>query len=95
MVSIDIESADKEERLLYFEKLNALSAIFKEEYVSDAVFIEDYILDNHKEISRIYVEKTQVSIHNKDSWRDCMEFLNEKMLRFEAFFLEYKDYIKI
>ncbi|RAV29616.1 DUF4268 domain-containing protein [Sinomicrobium soli] len=94
MVSLDIEPADKEERLLYFQKISALKAIFTEEYVPHAVFLEDSLLDNGKEISRVYVEKTKVSIHNKDSWRETMEFLNSCMLRFEAFFQEYKDYIK-
>ena len=53
------------------------------------------ILDNEKEISRVYIPLQQkVSIHNKNSWRDVMEFFNEKMSLFEAFFEAYKDIIE-
>jgi hypothetical protein len=34
-----------------------------------------------------------VSIHNKDTWQQTMEFLKEKMALMEAFFEEYKDYL--
>tara|TARA_R110002049_G_scaffold298000_1_gene487493 strand:- start:78 stop:206 length:129 start_codon:yes stop_codon:yes gene_type:complete len=36
----------------------------------------------------------KVSIHNKNTWRGVMEFFNEKMSLFEAFFEEYRDVIE-
>ena len=61
----------------------------------DAIYNEAYFLDNEKEISRIYVPLEQkVSIHNKNTWRDVMDFFNENMNLFEAFFEEYKDVIE-
>ncbi|WP_325449684.1 DUF4268 domain-containing protein [Gelidibacter sp.] len=35
----------------------------------------------------------KVSIHNKNTWRDVMEFFVEKMTLFETFFEDYKDFI--
>ena len=52
-----------------------------------------FLLENKKEISRIYVELKNVSIHNKNTWRETMEFLNQSMLQIEVFFEEYKDII--
>ncbi len=94
LVALDLED-DLEHRIKYWEKLEALKSILTEEYLPQAIYEEEYFLENHKEISRIYVSLEQkVSIHNKNSWRDVMVFFNETMSKFEAFFLEYKEVIE-
>lgn len=45
-------------------------------------------------ISRIWVEKSEVSIYNKNTWPPIFEFFVEKMNGFETIFLEFEDYIK-
>jgi hypothetical protein len=94
LVALDLED-DLENRIKYWEKLQSLQSILKDEYLPKAVFEETYILDNAKEISRIHVLLEQkVSIHNKNTWREVMEFFNEKMSLFEAFFEDYKDILE-
>ena len=94
LVALDLED-DLENRITYWEKLQALQSILKDEFLPEAIYEEEYFLENKKEISRIYVPLEQkVSIHNKNTWRDVMEFFNEKMNLFEAFFEEYKDVIE-
>jgi len=93
LVALDLEG-DLENRINYWEKLLTLRSII-EDYLPDIIFEDEYYLENKKEISRIYVPlKQNVSIYNKNSWRDTMEFFNETMNLFEAFFEEYKDVIK-
>jgi hypothetical protein len=93
-VCLDLED-DLDNRINYWEKLLALKNILLDDYLPDTIYEEEFYLENGKEISRIYVPLEQkVSIHNKNTWRDTMEFFNEKMLLFEAFFEEYKDVIK-
>ena len=93
LVALDLED-DLENRIKYWEKLEALKSIFLDEYLPDAIYNEEYFLENGKEISRIYVPLEQkVSIHNKNTWREVMEFFNKKMSLFEAFFEEYRDVI--
>ncbi len=93
-VSLDVED-DLENRIKYWEKLLALKSILLDDYLPEAIFEEEHFLDNGKEISRIYFPlETKVSIHNKNSWRETMEFFNETMSLFEVFFEEYKDVIK-
>jgi hypothetical protein len=93
-VVLDLED-DLEYRIKYWEKLESLKSILKDDFLPDAVFHEIYILDNKKEISRIEVSLDQkVSIHNKNTWRDVMEFFNQNMALFEDFFMEYKDIIE-
>ena len=94
LVALDLED-DLENRITYWEKLQSMKTILLDDFLPDAIFEEEYFLDNTKEISRIYIPLEQkVSIHNKNSWRDVMEFFNEKMDKFERFYLEYEDFIK-
>jgi len=94
LIALDLED-DLEHRINHWEKLVALKAILLDEYLPDAIYNEAYFLDNEKEISRIYVPLEQkVSIHNKNTWRDVMEFFNVHMNLFEAFFEEYKEVIE-
>jgi hypothetical protein len=94
LVALDLED-DLENRINYWEKLTALKSILTEEFLPNAIFEEAYILENGKEISRIYVALNQkVSIHNKNTWQKTMEFFNGNMSLFEAFFEEYKDILE-
>ena len=90
MVSIDVEHHDLETRIILWDKLLSLQSILKDDFIPEAQFIDSFILANRKEISRVYAEKKGVSIYNKNTWRETMEFLNETMLQFEDFFTDYK-----
>ena len=93
LVTLDLED-DLENRINYWDKLQSLKTILTEEFLPEVIYEEEYFLENGKEISRIYVPLNQkVSIHNKNNWRDVMEFFNEKMALFEDFFEDYKDFI--
>jgi hypothetical protein len=92
MVSIDVDT-EFEQRIKVWDKLVALKSILLEEYLPEAVYEDFFLLENKKEISRIYVELKNVSIHNKNTWRETMEFLNQSMHQIEVFFEEYKDII--
>lgn len=94
IVSIDVEHADLGKRIELWEKLISLKTILKEEYLPKAIFNDSFILQNQKEISRVYVVLENVSVHNKDSWRDTMEFFNMNMAQLEDFFENYKDVLK-
>ncbi|WP_274475621.1 DUF4268 domain-containing protein [Mangrovimonas aestuarii] len=93
-VTLDLED-DLENRINYWEKLVALKSILMDDYLPEVIYDEEHLLENGKEISRIYVPLEQkVSIHNKNTWQDTMVFFNSTMSLFEAFFEEYKDVIK-
>ncbi len=94
LVALDLED-DLENRINYWEKLLSMRSILEEDYISNLIFEEEYYLENGKEISRIFIAlDKKVSIHNKNSWQDTMEFFNEYMSKFEAFFEDYKEIIK-
>jgi len=91
MVSIDIEHHDLETRIILWDKLLSLRSILKDDFISEAQFIDSFILANQKEISRVYVEKKGVSIHNKNTWKETMEFLYLNMSLLEDFFENYRE----
>lgn len=93
MVSLDIETSDLANRIDLWEKLVSLKSILTKEYLPNAIYEDSFVLENQKEISRIYIVKEQVSIHNKNTWQETMEFLNKTMHSFEEFYTEYREII--
>ncbi|WP_394750078.1 DUF4268 domain-containing protein [Spongiimicrobium salis] len=94
MVSLDVDSPDLERRISLWEKLISLRTIFLENHHREAIFEDCYILENHKEISRIYVCLDKVSIHNKNTWQEVMIFLSVTMDAFEAFFNDFREILE-
>ena len=93
-VLIDIEPRNNDTRNAYFDKLEALKNILEEEFITDLVFERDYVLENGKTISRIWVEKLGVSVSNPQYWDEIFTFYNKKMNALELFYSEYDEYIK-
>lgn len=93
-VSIDIEPQDEIFRKYYFEKFQSLQRILLSEFLPEAKFEEDSLLENGKVVSRIFVRLKNVNIHNNEDWPKVKEWLAEKMDALERFFLEFEDFIK-
>lgn len=93
-VIIDIEHRNQEKRYAYFEKLEALKNILNEKFIKDLIFNRDFALENGKIISRIWVEKRNVTVSNSNIWNEIFQFFNEKMSALELFYLEYDEFIK-
>ncbi len=93
-VLIDIEHRSDEKRLIYYEKLESLKTILEEDFVKDLVFEKNFTLESGKTISRIWVEKTGISVSNRHYWDEIFDFFYDKMNALEMFFFEYGDYIR-
>ncbi len=93
LVSRDIELKDLEKRIQLWEKLITLKYITTSDFLPLAIFDDSFVPDNQKEISRMYVEKPGVSIHNKAIWPDTMVFFNNSVNQFESFFEEYREFL--
>jgi hypothetical protein len=93
-VLLDIEPKDEEKRKIYYEKIESLKTILHEDYLPEAIFERNFYLESGKIISRIWVEKSGVSLNNKNNWQTIFDFFNETMSQFEYFFYENEDYIK-
>jgi hypothetical protein len=93
-VLLDIEPKEEEKRKIYFEKIESLKTILLEEYLPNAILERNHYLENGKIISRIWIEKLNVSLNNKNTWNEIFDFFSESMTQFETFFFEYEEYIK-
>jgi hypothetical protein len=93
-VLIDIEHRNEIKRIQYFEKLESLKSILEDEFIPNLVFEREFVLENGKTISRIWVEKLNVSVSNRKYWDEIFDFFFEKMNALELFYLEYDEFIK-
>jgi Domain of unknown function (DUF4268) len=93
-VLLDIEPKEDKNRIIYYEKVESLKDLLLQDYLPDAIFERDFHLSTGKVISRVWVEKTGISINNKAHWLEIFEFFSEKMEAFEYFFFEHEEYIK-
>jgi Domain of unknown function (DUF4268) len=93
-VSIDIEPRNDEKRHAYFEKLESLKNILETEFIKDLVFERNFPLENGKIISRIWIEKNQITVSNRSNWNEIYQFFNYNMNQFELFFADYDEIIK-
>ncbi|WP_413998907.1 DUF4268 domain-containing protein [Flavobacterium sp. W1B] len=93
-VLIDIEHRNDDKRNAYFDKIEALKNILEEEFIKDLVFERNYVLENGKKISRIWIERLGVSVSNRNYWDEIFDFYNEKMNALELFYSEYDEFIK-
>ena len=94
MVLMEIEG-NLEHRIKYFEKIQSLQDILERDFLPNMVYAESYELENGKEVSCIFVEKKEVSIHNRETWQEAMLFLNENMIKMEDFWGEYEDFFRM
>ena len=94
MVLMEIEGT-LEHRIKYFEKMQSLQDILERDFLPNVVYAESYELENGKEVSCIFVEKKGVCIHNRETWREAMLFLNENMSKIEDFWIEYEDFFRM
>ena len=54
----------------------------------------EYILENGKSVSRIYVQLEGVDIYDHETWSKAHRFMYDNMMRLEEFFREYRDFLK-
>ncbi len=95
MVSLDIETPDLERRMQLCGTIMSLKTILHEDYLPKAQFEDSLVLENRKEISRIFVHRKGLSIHNKNTWQEAMSFLNENMTNLERFFVDFRDVLDV
>ncbi len=93
-VMLAIECKDDHLRKIYFQKIESLQSLLRDEYLPEVLFDEFHQQENGKIISKVWVEKVGLSFHDEKDWDKIFDYFNQKMELFEAFYYEYEDYIK-
>ncbi|MEN8230513.1 MAG: DUF4268 domain-containing protein [Bacteroidota bacterium] len=93
-VGIDLETRNMDKRLELYEKLESVKKILEESMQEPMNWEIEYIRENGKSVSRIYVQIEDVDIYNRDTWPTIHQFMFGKMMRLESFYHEYRDFFK-
>jgi hypothetical protein len=93
-VAFIIDTEDEILKPYYFEKFLSLKTLLLDEIDKNLIFNQHHETEIGKIVAQIYLQKERVSIHNKNIWPEVFEFFNQNMPKFEAFFLEYKEFIE-
>jgi Domain of unknown function (DUF4268) len=93
-VMIDIEHRNDEKRIAYFEKFESFKTILEDDYIKNLVFNKNFTLESSKTISRIWIEKRDISVSNRIYWNEIFDFFYKNMNELEMFYLEYGDIVK-
>jgi hypothetical protein len=96
LVVLDIEPKREAKREALYQQVEALKTILTEEYLPEIIFEKNCVLENGKEISRIYVQlDAKFNIYSKNTWGEAYTFFNKSMERFELWFYEHEEFIKL
>jgi len=93
-VGIDLETRNMDKRIELYEKLESLKKLLEEAMEAPMNWELEYIRENGKSVSRIYLQKENVDIYHKETWSVAHQFMYENMMKLELFYQEYSDYIK-
>jgi Domain of unknown function (DUF4268) len=95
MIQVVLEIGHKDEvlRQIYYEKVESLEAILRDEFLPDVIFDRHHLLENGKTVSKIWVEHRGLSLMNKNHWDEIYAYFYQHMADFEHFYYEYQDYI--
>ncbi|MFO7933381.1 MAG: DUF4268 domain-containing protein [Bacteroidales bacterium] len=93
-VGIDIETKNMEKRLELYEKLESVKKKLEEAMGEPMIWAMEYIRENGKSVSRVYVQREGIDIYNQDTWKEAHEFMFDKMMLLEDFYREHRDFFK-
>ena len=87
----DIQPKDDGIREIIWEQMTELSKIMEESMGIPAVWNEESHYWNERLISRIKWEDNTLNYYNEEDVPKVMAFLEDKLIRFDKFYQEYKD----
>ena len=89
----DVQPKSDDIRSILWEQMTELKAIMTQEMGIEAVWNEESHYWNERLISRIKWENNDLNYYNEEDVPKIIEFLRDKLLRFDKFYQEYKDII--
>jgi hypothetical protein len=93
-VGIDLETRNMDKRIELFEKLESLRKILEDTMGGPMRWELEYIRENGKSVSRIYIQEDGIDIYHMQTWEKAFAFMYDHMMHLEEFFNEYRDFLK-
>jgi len=94
-VGIDVVSKSLDKKVAYWNKFLGVQNLLNQEFEQEVIWDDMYTLDSGKDIIRIAVYKNNVDILDKSCWWEVYGFFFENMIKFENWFEEYKDILRV
>jgi hypothetical protein len=90
MIAIELTHKDTEVQELYFEQFEQFKKLFKDS-MGEEWHWQLHGYDEHgKVVSRIYMEKQQVSIFKKSDWPELISFFKPRIISLDEFWSSIK-----
>lgn len=93
-VGIDLETRNMDKRIDLYEKLESVKTVLEKAMGQPMNWALEYIRENGKSVSRIYLQQEGVDIYDRDTWPAAHEFMYQNMMKLEDFYREYRDFFK-
>lgn len=90
-ICIDLQHKDDDIRELFYEQFKALKTVFHEIMETEWVWVEKHINETGFNQCRIYIEIDEFNIFDKTTWKKAFKFYKNYLLKFDSFWVEFKD----
>lgn len=87
----DIQPKDDDIRSILWEQMTELKKVMENEVGEATAWNEFDHEHNGRKISRIFWEKTGLNFYNPNDHKEIKDFLQEKLVKFDIFYQEYKE----
>ncbi len=95
IVALEINHRGEEDRLEMYERIGWYKETLEKDFPGNELIWElVYELENGKQVSRIFVEKTGIDFHRRAHWGDFFRFMADNMYLLERNFNEFCEYLR-
>lgn len=89
----DVQPKSDDIRSILWEQMTELKTVMTKEMGIEAIWNEESHFWNGRLISRIKWENNDLNFFNEEDVPKIIDFLRDKLIRFDKFYQEYKDII--
>ncbi|MFN5911846.1 MAG: DUF4268 domain-containing protein [Bacteroidota bacterium] len=88
---MDIQPKNEGVRAILFEQMTELKKVLEAEMKWETLWIEQFYTKEGHPISRICWMNDTLDYYKNEDWPQIMEFLRDRLLEFDKFYMEFKD----
>jgi hypothetical protein len=92
-IAIEIQNPEDSVRQLFYEQFLELKKVF-ESTAGEWIWEPKYFNEFGHEISKIYLQKSDVHLYIQDTWKDMFQFYEQHIVDFDEFWSEFNEILK-
>ncbi len=83
-VLIEVNSKSDNRRFEIYVELDNYKAILNDGFAGELKWVDDYMKEEQREVSRILIESREYNFHNRDHWNDLYKFMATNMYKLQS-----------